>query len=242
MLEAQLQAVANIPVGEHVTRGPFNVDTIWTTAIAASVVVALGLVARRRATAGVPGKVQVFWELVVGAVGDQVESSLGPKYRNVVPLGVTLFVFILACNWIEVLPGYYHNTDYLPAPTADVNLTYALGLLVFFLTLMAGIRAKGGGRATKDFFSPLHVIEHITRPLTLALRLFGNIFAGSIMIALLLSFPIGLSVKGVAFGIVSAVLTVIWKLFDMFIGVIQAFIFTLLTLLYYQFSTETETH
>jgi F-type H+-transporting ATPase subunit a len=235
-----LLAVANIPVGDHITRGGFNVDTIWTTALAALVVIGLGFYMRRRATAGVPGKVQLFWEFIVGGVGDQVESSLGPKYRRVVPLGVAIFTLVLAADWVEVLPGLYHNTDYAPSPSADVNLCYALGILVFVLTNVAGLRAKGFRRWFRDFFQPIHVIEHITRPLTLALRLFGNIFAGGIMIALLLAFPIKPSGLGFGYGFFSVVLTVVWKLFDMFIGVIQAFIFALLTILYYQFSTEVE--
>jgi hypothetical protein len=168
MLDTGLLAVANIPVGDHIKRGPFNVDTIWTTALAAVVVLGLGFYMRRRVTAGVPNKVQVFWELVVGGVGDQVESSLGPKYRRIVPLGVAIFVVVLAADWVEVLPGLYHNSDYANSPSADVNLTYALGILVFVLTNVAGMRAKGVGRWAKDFVSPLHIIEHVTRPLTLA--------------------------------------------------------------------------
>jgi F-type H+-transporting ATPase subunit a len=238
MPDGQLLAIANIPVGDHVLRHGLDLDTIWTTALAAVVVLGLGLYARRHVTSGVPGKVQVFWEVVIGAIGDQVESSLGPKYRRVVPLAVAIFTFILIADWVEVLPGLYRNTDYAPSPTGDVNLTYALGILVFVLTNVAGIRAKGVGRWLKDFVQPLHVIENITRPLTLALRLFGNLFAGGIMIALLLSFPIKPSGLGIGYGVFSVILTVIWKLFDMFIGVIQAFIFTLLTILYYQFSTE----
>jgi F-type H+-transporting ATPase subunit a len=234
-----LLAVPPIPVGDHVTRGPFNIDTVWTTALACAIVVGLGLYVRARATAGVPGKVQMFWETIIGWVSDQVENSLGPQYRRVVPLGVAIFVVVLAADWVEALPGLYHNTDYAPSPSADVNLCYALGILVFVLSNVAGIRAKGLWQATKDFFSPLHFIEHITRPLTLALRLFGNIFAGGIMIALLLAFPIHLSGSGIIYGIFSFVFTIVWKAFDMFIGAIQAFIFALLTILYYQFSTET---
>jgi F-type H+-transporting ATPase subunit a len=234
-----LLAVPNIPVGIHVTRHGFDLDAIWTTAFACAVVIGLGFYVRAKVTSGVPGKIQWFWETIYGWVSDQVESSLGPQYRRIVPLGVTIFVLVLACDWVEVLPGLYRNTDYAPSPSADVNLCYALGLTVFVLTNVAGIRAKGLGRAVKDFFSPLHFTEHITRPLTLALRLFGNIFAGGIMIALLLAFPIKVSGSGVVFGVLSVILTVIWKLFDMGIGVIQAFIFALLTILYYQFSTET---
>ncbi len=235
---SRLLAIANIPVGQHVIKGPFNADTIWTTIIAAVAVLALGFYVRARVTAGVPGRVQLLWETIIGAVGDQVEAALGPQYRRVVPLGVTIFLMVLAADWVEILPGLFHNTDYLPSPTADVNLCYALGILVFVLTNVAGIRAKGLGRHLKDFFSPLHFFEQLTRPLTLALRLFGNLFAGGIMIALLLSFPVGPSLGGGFYGLVSVVFTVIWKLFDIFIGVIQAFIFALLTILYYQFSTE----
>jgi F-type H+-transporting ATPase subunit a len=234
-----LLAVPPIPVGAHVTRGPFNIDTIWTTALACAIVIGLGLYVRAKATAGVPGKVQILWETIIGWVTGQVESSLGPQYRRVVPLGVAIFMLVLVADWVEVLPGLYHNTDYAPSPSADANLCYALGILVFVLSNVAGIRAKGLWQATKDFFSPLHFIEHITRPLTLALRLFGNIFAGGIMIALLLAFPIHVSGSGIIYGIFSFFFTIVWKAFDMFIGAIQAFIFALLTILYYQFSTET---
>jgi F-type H+-transporting ATPase subunit a len=221
----------NIPVGKYVTRGPFNVNTIWATVFASLVVLALGFLVRRQATSGVPGRLQLIWEGLVGVVSDQVESALGPRYRHVVPLAVTIFLLVLASDWVEILPGLFHNTDFAPSPSADVNFCYALGLTVFVVTNAAGIRAKGFVRWVKDFFSPLHVIEHITRPLTLALRLFGNLFAGGIMIALLIAFPIYFFPVSIAF-------SVVWKLFDMFIGVVQAFIFSLLTILYYQFSVE----
>ena len=103
------------------------------------------------------------------------------------------------------------------------------------------MREKGVGGYFANFvrkprwMAPIHFIEEITKPLTLALRLFGNLFSGGIMIALLISFPI-------AFFPASIVFSVAWKLFDMFIGVIQAFIFALLTILYYQFATEEGGH
>jgi F-type H+-transporting ATPase subunit a len=196
---------------------------------------------RQRASAGVPNKLQLLWELVVGNVSDQVEYALGPRYRRVVPLAVTIFVFVLVADWLEVLPGIFHNTDYTPAPTADVNLTYAMAVIVFVLTTAAGFQARGLRGFVKYLFRkptilfPLHLIEEIAKPLTLALRLFGNLFSGGIMIALLISFPI-------AFFPASIVFTVAWKLFDMFIGAIQAFIFALLTILYYQFATQEEGH
>lgn len=235
----------NIPVGDHVTTKvggvEINLDTIWTTGIACAVVLGMGFYLRSRASSGVPGKLQIFWESIIGTVGDQVEESLGPKYRQVVPLGVAIFMLVLIADWVEILPGLFHNTDYLPSPTADVNLTYALGLTVFVLTNIASVRARGLGGYVKHFFRkprvmfPLHVIEELAKPLTLALRLFGNLFSGGIMIALLISFPL-------TFFPASLILTPVWKLFDMFIGVIQAFIFALLTILYYQFAVEDEGH
>lgn len=238
---AHLVAVPPIPVGDHVRAGGFNLDTIWGTLLACSVVVGLGLYMRVKATSAKPSKLQLFWEVLVGWVSDQVESGLGRRYRHVVPLAVTIFVLVLACNWVEVLPGLWHNTDYLPSPTADVNLTYALGATVFVVTNAASIRAKGFGGYVKSFFAkprwlaPIRFIEELMKPVTLALRLFGNLFSGGIMIALLLAIPIYVFPVTIAF-------SVIWKLFDMFIGVIQAFIFALLTILYYQFAVSPEGH
>jgi len=241
MLEASGFLAVNIPVGDHITRHGFNLDTIYTTLIACAVVLGMGFYLRSKVTAQVPGKLQMAWESLVGWVQEQVGSSLGPQYQRVVPLGVTIFALVLVANWIEILPGLYHNTDYAPAPTADVNLTYAMAIVVFVLTNAAGIRARGFGGYIKHLFRkpvamfPLHIIEEIAKPLTLALRLFGNLFSGGIMIALLISFiP--------KFYILSILFTPVWKLFDMFIGLIQAFIFALLTILYFQFATEEGGH
>ena len=246
MLSAAGLLAVNIPVGDHVTRKvlgvSLNLDTIWTTAIAAAIVLGMGFYLRRHVTSEVPGKLQLTWELVVGWVSDQVEDSLGPRYRHVVPLGVAIFMLVLVANWLEILPGIYHNTDYSPAPTADVNLTYAMGITVFVLITAASIKTKGLGGYIKNYFRkpvwmfPIHILEELTKPLTLALRLFGNLFSGGIMIALLISFIYP------KFSLFAVILSPVWKIFDMFIGVIQAFIFALLTILYYQFAIEEAGH
>jgi F-type H+-transporting ATPase subunit a len=237
MLDAAHILAVNIPIGDHITRSVFgvklNLDTIWTTVVAAAIVLGLGFYMRAKATAEAPGKVQLLWETVVGGVTDQVESNIGPGYGQVVPLAVTIFMLVLAADWLEILPGLFHNTDYSPSPSADVNLTYALASVVFLVTNVAGIRKKGIFGYIKHFFRPpvlmfpLHILEEIVRPISLALRLFGNLFSGGIMIALLISFPIFFFPASIA-------LTVVWKIFDMFIGLLQAFIFALLTILYYQ--------
>lgn len=236
-------AIATIPIGKHVTAkaGPLtlDLDTIWTTAAAGAVVLGLGLWMRHKATSGVPSKAQLVWELVVGYVDSLIAQGLGPRYRRIAPLVVTMFTLILVANWMEILPGLYHNTDFSPSPSADVNFTYALAVLVMVLTNWASFRKRGFKGYVQHFFRPprimvpMHFLEELTKPLTLALRLFGNLFSGGIMIALLLSFPLLFAPASVAF-------TLVWKLFDMFIGVIQAFIFGLLTVLYYQFAVTDE--
>jgi F-type H+-transporting ATPase subunit a len=113
-----------------------------------------------------------------------------------------------------------------------------MGIVVFVLTNAASIRARGLKGYFAHFARPpramllLNIIEELVKPFTLALRLFGNLFAGGIMIALLLALPKYLFPFTIAFSLG-------WKIFDGAIGVIQAFIFALLTLLYYQFAVDT---
>jgi F-type H+-transporting ATPase subunit a len=228
---------APITVGDHITFKlfglTFNGDTLWTSGGAAAIILILGFYMRATVSDGVPSKLQLFFESVVDAVNSQVEDSMGIKTAPfVVPLAVTLFLFILTANWLAVIPSGHHP-EYLPAPTADVNLTYALALFVIGLVHITGLRKRGiRGYFSHylqpfPFFLPINVIEEVAKPLTLALRLFGNLFAGGIMVLLISRLPI----YAVPFG------DVIWKLFDMFIGLIQAFIFALLTILYFGAAT-----
>lgn len=246
MLDSARLVALNIQPGKHVTGKlgglTFNLDTLWTTGVACAVVIGMAWYLARHASVDNPGRLQLLWETVIDATANQVENTLGPRYRHVVPLGVTIFFLVLVADWLEILPGIFHNTDYSPSPTADVNMTYALGITVFVMFTGASIRARGLGGYIKHFFrpplvlAPLNIIEEIIKPFTLALRLFGNLFAGGIMIALLIGFPFGL---GSPFALI---LTPVWKVFDMFIGAMQAFIFALLTLLYYQFAVEEGGH
>jgi F-type H+-transporting ATPase subunit a len=219
---------AEIEVGKHhkVTIGgiEFHIDTIATTCIAGFIVIALGLWMAKSATSGVPSRIQLFWETVVGWVQGEVEASMGKQSPFVVPLAVTLFFFILFANWVALLPAH----EYLPPATSDVNLTYAMALTVIIWVHINGIRKKGGhyfAHFVQPYKAllPLNVVEEIVKPFTLALRLFGNIFSGGIMIAL-----IGLMPTYIAWAP-----NAMWKLFDLGIGVIQAFIFALLTILYF---------
>ena len=236
-----ISGLSQIKVGDHPTAGPFNIDTVGTTLLAMVLVIGMGVYVAKRASAGRPSKLQIIWELLTGYIGDLVEQNLGPRYRQVVPLGVSIFLLVLIADWVEILPGLFHNTDYLPSPTGDVNLCYALAAVVLVVTNAAAFKARGFGGyfhrfvASPGFMAPIRIIEEIANPVSLALRLFGNLFAGGIMIQLLIAFPTAGFVPSIGF-------TVVWKLFDMFIGVVQAFIFALLTILYYQFAVDTEGH
>jgi len=229
----------DIHPGEHVEREflgmTFNMDTIWTTAIAGTIVVLLGFWARAALTKNpedhVPSKIQLIWEAVVGEVQKQVEDNLGKVHPFVVPLAVALFFFILIANWLELIPSEldHPKVHLLPAPTADTNLTYAMAILAMVGVWTYGIRQKGLKGYLKHFVEPypvllpLNILEELVKPITLALRLFGNIFAGGIMLAL---------IAGIT-GWIAWAPNIIWKLFDMAIGGIQAFIFALLVVLYF---------
>ena len=223
----------------------FNLDTIWVTVVAGAIVVALGFWARAKLTADtenhVPSKIQILWETIVDQVTTQVEANLGKANPVVIPLATALFFFILIANWIEVIPTELNSEVHLlPSPTADTNLTYAMAFLVIVGVWTFGIREKGLKGYLKHFLEPypyllpLNILEELVKPITLALRLFGNIFAGGIMLGLIAglvslapaNIPIG--------GLLAAVMNVIWKLFDvLFLGGLQAFIFALLTVLYF---------
>jgi F-type H+-transporting ATPase subunit a len=237
-----LLASGNIKIGEH--RGVVHVpgigtvdlDVVWTTLIAAAIVLGLGLLMARKATSGVPGKLQLFWETLVEQVSDLAESAIGPEGRRFVGLGVTIFFFVLVCNWLAFIPS--GDPGILAPPTGDVNLPLALALIVIFLVHYNSVKVRGGRAYLKHYaqpyaaLTPINIIEEITKPITLTFRLFGNIFSGVLMIAVIVSLlPIYASWIGLA----------IWKPFDeLFIGAIQAYIFGLLTIIYLGMAMSTE--
>ncbi|MBO0884218.1 MAG: F0F1 ATP synthase subunit A [Mycobacterium sp.] len=220
MMETVRYSAADVEVGNHFMRWGLNLDTIWSTLIAGAIVLIFGLLIARRATAGVPTGPQLAWETLVSTIEDQVEGGLGMKTAPfVVPLAIALFAFILIANWLEIIPAH----GALPSPTGDINLPLALATVVIIWVHVWGSRRRGAWNYWKHFFSPLTLIEELPKPVTLTLRLFGNLFAGALMIELIGLFP----------AYVSWAPNVIWKLFDMFIGAMQAFIFALLTIQYF---------
>jgi F-type H+-transporting ATPase subunit a len=236
----------DITVGDHLQKTFFgltlNLDTIWATLVAAVVVITLGLVLRAKATSGVPGKLQLVWELVIGAVRQQVEGPTGTGSSPIVPFAVTLFLFILIANWFSVF-GIGSHYEWLAPPTGDINLTLALAIIVIIPVHIVSVRSKGVGGYIRHYFqpykalTPINVIEEIAKPITLALRLFGNLLSGGLMLTLIAALGV-VTISHVPIGdVFTLLLDVIWKAFDLLIGAIQAFIFALLTILYFDSAT-----
>jgi F-type H+-transporting ATPase subunit a len=162
----------------------------------------------------------------------------------VLPLAVTLFAFILIANWLSVLPVQFKDSggkahELLAPPASDINFVLALALFVFVCYHAAGIWRRGPIghpvallKGHVAILAPINIVEEIAKPISLSLRLFGNIFAGGILVALISLFPWWIMWLPNA----------IWKSFDLFVGAIQAFIFALLTILYFSQSMELEEH
>jgi F-type H+-transporting ATPase subunit a len=224
-------ATGDIQPGHHPTCQflglTFNVDTLAGTGVAGVIVLGTGLYLARRASAGRPSKLRLLFEMLVEWVQGQVAEQMGVRApRGVVQLCVTTFAFILIANWLAVLP----TEAVLPPPTADVNLVYPMALLVIIWVNVIAIRSKGVGGYFRHFREPYAflapnelVIQYFGRPLSLALRLWGNLFAGGLMVMVIGQMPAYLLWLP----------TAAWKLFDMFIGLLQALIFTILTIIYF---------
>jgi F-type H+-transporting ATPase subunit a len=241
---AHVLAAESISVGDHPTVHflgmTFNVDTMYTTVIAAVITCGFLYWVARKASAEVPNRVQVIVEAVVTQTRTYVQDAVGHDVPAwLVPLGVCLFFFILFCNWLGWFPSGHHPARLEP-PTADVNLVYAMTAWVVILYSYLGIKKKGY-RYVGDWFTakpalrrPILVLEQIVNPLSLSLRLFGNIFAGGIMLAVIALLPFYLfPLYGFA--------DFVWRIFDSgFIAPIQAFIYAFLTILYFGFATAEE--
>ena len=184
MIETIL-AGSQIEVGEHTTATwlglTVNTDTVLSTAIAGVVVLALAFFLRAKITSsGVPSGVQLFWEALTIQMRNQIESAIGMRIAPfVLPLAVTIFIFILISNWMSVLPLQYtdksgHTTELLKSAAADINYVLALALFVFVCYHVAGIWRRGIiGHPLKvlkghvAFLAPINLVEELAKPISL---------------------------------------------------------------------------
>jgi F-type H+-transporting ATPase subunit a len=224
---------------------PFNTlhsDTIVITWIGMAIVlIAVGILARVHPVTKL-SKRYTFMELIVTAISSQVDTILGKNGVPFVPLIISLFMFIFVLNEIGLFPFVGKS------PTADINTTAALAVFAILLVQGVGIARKGLGYFGHLVVRPLGlgipllpimIIDELARPVTLAMRLFGNIFAGEILLVV-----IG-AVIVAHLGIISVLANVgpiLIYPFNMFVGAIQALVFTLLTIAYLITPTSDEPH
>jgi F-type H+-transporting ATPase subunit a len=224
------------------------------------------LAARKaRSNTGVPSKFQNFIELLIEKVNEQVEGAFSHKASALIaPLGLTIFCWVLLFNAMDVLPvdllpaiahgaGYEHLKI---VPSTDLNVTFALSLTVFVLIIYYSIKMKGLGGFIGEFtlqpFSSknpilkvllipanliLEVVPFIARPISLSLRLYGNLFAGEMIFLLLAALTLSgmsqlSSAGGWALLVVQFVLALAWAIFHLLVITLQAFIFMVLTIVY----------
>lgn len=237
--------LTNLAVGEGFWT--LHLDTFIVSGLLGFVAFFLMMRVARRATAGVPTGAQNFIEMVVSMVDAQVKDTFHAKSNLVTPLAITIFVWVFLMNAMDLIP-----VDFIPlvlhafgveyfkqVPTTDPNLTFAMSLTVFAIMLGMNFKHKGvGGFLHEALTVPFgkwlfpvnllfRVIEDVAKPISLSLRLFGNMYAGEmvfILIALL--------------GVWQLPLALPWAIFHILIITLQAFVFMMLTIVYMSLAAE----
>ena len=203
-----------------------NIEAVLMSWIAYSALIVFGLLATRKRDL-IPRPLQVVGELLVGQLYQLTEDAMDKeKAEKYGPLVVSLFLFLVLSNWLGVLP-------HLDEPTKDLNTPLALGIMGFVIAHYVGIKSKGFKAYVSEYFQPffimmpLNIIGEVAKIVSISFRLFGNIMGGSIIILVVsyLSYSLVLPPFLNAF-------------FGLFVGTIQAFVFTMLTIVYISVQTK----
>ncbi|MDR3288798.1 MAG: F0F1 ATP synthase subunit A [Peptococcaceae bacterium] len=236
----------------------FHGKTLVMTWMVMVAVIIFCLIGVRKLTSGSPGKMQNVLEMIVDLVNGIAHGNLGSeKGRVMMPYLLSLITFVFFSNMWGLLPNFtfkvfehlhiefaqldkiFEGSSFM-SPTADINTTLALALLTFILIIALGVKYKGR-HYFGHFFEPnpvffiIHVIDMLSKPMTLAFRLFGNIYAGEVLIGVILMLPGVWIFAGAPFD-------AIWLAFSIFIGCIQAYVFTVLTTAYVAQAVVSEEH
>ncbi|MCP1126140.1 F0F1 ATP synthase subunit A [Bacillus sp. AFS018417] len=217
----------------------FDLSAVMMTTVAAVIVFIIAMICTRRLAlrpTGMQNFLEWIMDFVKGMINSTMDWQTGGRFLT---LGVTLIMYIFVANMLglplmlTVAEGGEHLAGWR-SPTSDPAVTLTLAVMVVALTHYYGVKMKGTKEYLRGYFQPmkflfpLKVIEEFANTLTLGLRLFGNIYAGEILLTLLAQ----LGASGV-FGALGAVLPMLaWMGFSIFVGAIQAFIFTMLTMVY----------
>lgn len=235
----------------------FHGRTLVMTWIAMAIVLIFCLVATRKVTSGKPTGTQNILEWVFDFIRGLISENMDwKKGASLLTYLVTLILFIFFSNMLGLIPNFtfgllhdvhfaqlneiFHGATFM-SPTADVNTTGALAVLTLILFVSYGIIHQKG-HYFKHFlqpnpvFLPIHLVELVAKPMTLAMRLFGNIFAGEVLIKVILTLPT------MALFLGGFVADTVWLAFSIFVGAIQSFVFTVLTIAYVAQSVGSEEH
>ena len=208
---------------------PYHLDTLIFSAIVSFVI--LGLCLWLKKGFGFhPTRRQVVLESLLEWFDEILRESLGSRGRIFLAFTVTLFLFVLLSNWMGLIPGFL-------SPTRDINVCLGLALLVFMIAHTNAIRTKGVKGYLKSYFKPYwwlfpsNVFAEVSKTLSHSFRLFGNIFAGGIVVALIPTIILKLlHYWGIPLVIVSN--PILQGFFGIFVGGVQAFVFTILAVAY----------
>ncbi|HRN62510.1 MAG TPA: F0F1 ATP synthase subunit A [Luteimonas sp.] len=253
-----------------------NVDSLLVSVLVGVLTIGTFWLVGRRATSGVPSKFQAFIEIVVGFIDTQVKDVFHGNRSFVAPIALTIFTWVFMMNALKMIPVDFFpgvaasaGQEYFRAvPTTDLNITAAMALAVLLLMFAFAISAKGVGGFGKELLTaPFHangtlmkivlapfnlglnIIEYLSKPVSLAMRLFGNMYAGELvflLIALLgaaggnMLMEAGFAAKaGGALAFIGAVLAgAAWSIFHILVITLQAFIFMILSVVYFSMSAE----
>lgn len=243
-----------------------NLDSVFFSVLLAILFGGVFYLAARRANAGVPTRFQNFVEWVVELVDAQVHDIFHARSRLIGPLALTIFCWVFLFNALDVVPldllpgaaGASGIGHLRIVPSTDLNIVFGLSLTVFLLIIFYSIKMKGlvgflaefalhplrikGRPLMQTLVAPFNIVvefaSFLARPVSLALRLYGNMFAGEMVFILIALITLSSGFAGLASlggwvgTLGSLVLGVLWSLFDLFIGFLQAFIFAILTVVY----------
>ena len=197
-----------------------NLEVILMTWIVFVILIILGFFTSRKKNI-LPRPIQALGELIVSLLYSLSEDALGKDLaKTYAPLVCALFMFLLISNWLGIIP-------HLDEPTKDLNTTLGLGVMGFVIAHYAGIKSKGFKAYIKEYFQPiffmmpLNLIGELAKIVSISFRLFGNIMGGSIII---------LVVSYLSYSIILP--PFLYAFFGLFVGTIQAFVFTMLTVVY----------
>ncbi len=225
-----------------------HLDTLFFSAVLGALFIWFFKTAAEKATTGVPGLAQNFAEMMIEFVDTQVKDTFHGRSKLIAPLALTIFCWVFFWNAMDLLPvdllpliGSVMGIEYLRVvPSTDLNATFALSISVFALIIFYSILIKGPwGFAKELLFQPfgpwllpfnllLKLVEELAKPISLALRLFGNLYAGELIFILIALLP----------PLIQPVLSFPWAIFHLLIITLQAFIFMVLTIVYLSMAHE----